>query len=286
MTISLEPPTLDLEAEYNNRARVPEHPAIFDLWREEALVYRERNAPTALPYGPSPRQALDLFTPAQPNAGATVVFVHGGYWQSLDRNLFSHMAKGLNAHGVSVAVPGYDLCPDVTVAEIVDQLRSACREIARLGRPIVVAGHSAGGHIAACLLATDWKRVDESLPDGLVRSAYAISGLFDLEALVPTSINGKLGLDATSARMMSPALWSPALWSPPGNLSLALDAVVGGAESSEYHRQSRLIVENWGRLGVATRYEEIPGRHHFDIIAPLADPDSAMTARLVELARP
>jgi arylformamidase len=281
MTISPEPPTLDLEAEYNNRARVPEHPAIFDMWREEALVYRERNAPTALPYGPGSRQTLDLFTPAQPNAGATVVFVHGGYWQSLDRNLFSHMAKGLNAHGVSVAVPGYDLCPDVTVAEIVDQLRTACREIARLGRPLVVAGHSAGGHIAACLLATDWKSVDESLPDGLVRSAYAISGLFDLEALVSTSINGKLGLDTQSARAMSPALWSLS-----SKLPLTLDAVVGGAESSEYHRQSRLIVERWGRTNVATRYDEIPGKHHFDIIAPLADPDSAMTARLVELARP
>ncbi len=281
MTISPGHATLDLEAEYNNRARVPEHPAIFESWRDDALTYRERNAPTSLPYGPSDRQIVDLFTPARPDAGATVMFVHGGYWQSLDRNLFSHMAKGLNAHGVSVAIPGYDLCPDVTVAQIVDQLRCACRETARLGRPLVVAGHSAGGHIAACLLATDWKSVDAALPDGLVRAAYAISGLFDLKALVPTSINGKLGLDMETARAASPALWTP-----PAGVSLSLDAVVGGAESSEYHRQSRLIVEKWGALGVATRYEEAPGKHHFDIIAPLADPDSAMTARLLELARP
>jgi arylformamidase len=281
MTTSQEPAALDLEAEYNNRARVPEHPAIFESWRDDALTYRERNAPTSLPYGPSDRQIVDLFTPARPDAGATVMFVHGGYWQSLDRTLFSHMAKGLNAHGVSVAVPGYDLCPDVSIPQIVDQLRAACRETARLGRPLVVAGHSAGGHIAACLLATNWKSVDAALPDGLVRAAYAISGLFDLEALVPTSINGKLGLDMESARAASPALWPP-----PAGVPLSLDAVVGGAESSEYHRQSRLIVEKWGALGVKTRYEEVPGKHHFDIIAPLADPNSAMTARLLELARP
>lgn len=273
----LAPP--DLEVEYNNRARVPEHPAIFQAWAEHALAYRERNAPTALPYGPSERQTLDLFTPAQPRANATVMFIHGGYWQSLERSQFSHMAKGLNAHGVSVAVPGYDLCPGVTIAQITDQLRAACREIARLGRPLVVAGHSAGGHLAACLLATDWKSVDAALPDGLVRSAYAISGLFNLERLIPTTVNAKLGLDSESARTASPALWTPR-----ADIPLSLDAVVGERESAEYHRQSRLIVKAWSDFGVTTRYEEIPEVHHFDIIAPLADPDSAMTARLVALA--
>lgn len=277
MTQSPDP--MSLEAEYNNRARVPEHPAIFAAWAEDALAYRQKNAPTALPYGPSDRQTIDLFTPAQPNATATVMFIHGGYWQSLERSQFSHMAKGLNAHGVSVAIPGYDLCPGVTIAEIIDQLRAACREVARLGRPLVVAGHSAGGHLAACLLATDWKSVDAALPDGLVRAAYAISGLFDLEPLIPTSVNAKLGLDHQSARATSPALWTPR-----ADLSLSLDAVVGERESEEYHRQSRLIVQAWSATGVATRYEEIPQKHHFDIIAPLADPASGMTARLRALA--
>lgn len=287
MTQSPDPASLDLEVEYNNRARVPEHPAIFEGWTHHALAYRQKNAPTPLPYGTSERQTLDLFTPARPNATATVMFIHGGYWQSLDRTQFSHMARGLNAHGVSVAVPGYDLCPNVTIAQITDQLRAACRELARLGRPLVVAGHSAGGHLAACMLATDWKSVDPDLPDGLVRAAYAISGLFDLEPLIQTSVNAKLGLDRESARAASPALWRPR-----ADLSLSLDAVVGQRESSEYHRQSRLIVDAWGAAGgaagapaaVATRYEEIPGKHHFDIIAPLADPDSAMTARLLALA--
>jgi len=279
MTQSPDPTSLDLEAEYNNRARVPEHPAIFEAWAQDAFAYREKNAPTSLPYGSSDRQTLDLFTPAQPNATATVMFIHGGYWQSLDRTQFSHMAKGLNAHGVSVAIPGYDLCPGVTIAQITEQMRAACREVARLGRPLVVAGHSAGGHLAACLLATDWKSVDGSLPEGLVRAAYAISGLFELEPLVPTSVNAKLGLDSDSARAASPALWTPR-----ADLSLSLDAVVGEKESGEYHRQSRTIVAAWGKLGLTTRYEAMPERHHFDIIAPLADPDSAMTARLLALA--
>ncbi len=279
MTMPAPPAGPDFEAEYNNRARVPEHPAIFEAWARDSAAYRERNPPTTMAYGASPRQAFDLFTPAQPDAGATVIFVHGGYWQGLDRSLFSHLARGLNARGVSVAVPGYDLCPQVSVADIIAQIRTACREVARLGRPLVVAGHSAGGHLAACMLATDWKSVEPSLQDDLVRAAYAISGLFDLAPLVTTSINRALGLDEEKAHAASPAFWTPR-----GDLGLALDAVVGGDESSEYHRQSRLIVEAWGAAGVATRYESLPGRNHFNVIAPLAEPDSAMTERLAALA--
>ena len=89
--------------------------------------------------------------------GPIVVFIHGGYWQALDGSFFSHLAAGLNAHGVSVAIPSYDLCPDVTVEDIIGEMRSASRELAKLGRPLVISGHSAGGHLAACMLATDWR---------------------------------------------------------------------------------------------------------------------------------
>lgn len=269
---------IDYEAQYNNRARVPEHRDIIAGWARDASERRLSDPPTLLPYGDGERQAIDLFTPAEPRGRATLVFIHGGYWQALDRSHFSHLAAGALAHGVSVAIPGYDLCPNVTIAQIVDQMRAACRSLARLGRPLVVAGHSAGGHLAACMLATDWRAVDAELPADLASAAYAISGLFDLAPLIGTSVNAALGLDARSAREASPLFMPP----PSG---LTLDAVVGGDESEEYLRQSREIVETWGAGGVATRYEAIPGKNHFDVIAPLADPDSAMTRRVVALAR-
>ncbi|MGF6432128.1 alpha/beta hydrolase [Bradyrhizobium elkanii] len=207
-----------------------------------------------------------------------MVFIHGGYWQALDGSSSSHCARGLNGHGISVAVPSYDLCPNVTVGDIIGEMRAACRELARLGRPLVVSGHSAGGHLAACMLATDWPAYDASLPKDLVRAAYAISGLFELEPLVGTSINKALGLDRATARAASPLSWTP----PAG---ATLDAVVGGTESAEYHRQSRTIVEVWGKAGVATQFGVVPDANHFTAIAPLADPGSAMVARLKQLTQ-
>jgi arylformamidase len=140
-----------------------------------------------------------------------------------------------------------------------------------------MSGHSAGGHLAACMLATDWPALDPSLPPDLVIAAYAISGLFDLGPLVETSVNKALQLDQVTARAVSPLFWkAPAHGS--------LDAVVGGNESAEYFRQSRTIVDVWSRAGVPTRFGVVPGANHFTAIAPLADPQSPMVARLMELA--
>ena len=140
-----------------------------------------------------------------------------------------------------------------------------------------MSGHSAGGHLAACMLATDWPAFDAFLPENVVFAAYAISGLFDLEPLVETSLNRALRLDRPSARAVSPLFWKP-----PGHGSL--DAVVGGNESAEFHRQSRTMVERWGAAGVAARFGTLADANHFTAIAPLADPDSAMVRRLKELA--
>ena len=156
-------------------------------------------------------------------------------------------------------------------------MRNASRELARLGQRLVISGHSAGGHLAACMLATEWKAFDASLPYDVVIAAYAISGLFDLGPLVDTSINKALGLDQAMARVASPLFWRP-----PATGSF--DAVVGEAESAEYFRQSRTIVDLWGKAGVATRFGTVAGANHFTAIAPLADPDSPMVSRLKELA--
>jgi arylformamidase len=268
----------DYEVEYNNRARVPDNPAHMAGWARDAAAYREARHGRwrAIPYGPGARHIIDFFS-AGTNEGPIVVFIHGGYWQALDSSSFSHLAAGLNAHGVGVAIPSYDLCPNVAIADIIAQMRSMSRELARLGRPLVMSGHSAGGHLAACMLATDWRALDASLPRDLVTAAYAISGLFDLVPLVQTSLNKALCLDEASARATSPLFWTP-----PSRGSL--DAVVGGDESAEYFRQSRSMVDVWGKAGVATRFAAIPDANHFTVIAPLADPQSPMTLRIVQLA--
>jgi arylformamidase len=268
---------IDFEAEYNNRASVPEHPSLIAGWARDAQAWREsrQNSYHTISYGPGARNTIDVFPSRE--QGDIAVFIHGGYWQALDGSFFSHLAAGLNAHGVSVAIPSYDLCPQVSVDDIIAQMRMAARELARLGRRLVITGHSAGGHLAACLMATDWRSIDAALPDDLVKAAYTISGLFDLGPLVKTSINNALGLDAAAARQASPLFWPP----PPHG---SLDAVVGGDESAEYFRQSRTIVDAWGRAGIATRFAEVSGANHFTAIAPMADPRSPMTLRLAELA--
>jgi arylformamidase len=269
---------IDYEVEYNNRARVPEHPVHMAGWVRDAKAYREAQADRwrVIPYGPGARHTIDFF-PAKNNEGPIVVFIHGGYWQAFDASSFSHLAAGLNVHGISVAIPSYDLCPNVAVADIIQQMQTAARELARLGRPLVMSGHSAGGHLAACMLATDWRALDAALPDNLVTSAYTISGLFDLVPLVKTTVNNALRLDDVAARDASPLFWTaPARGS--------LDAVVGGNESAEYFRQSRSMVETWGAAGLATRFAAIPDANHFTAIAPLADPASPMTLRLKQLA--
>ena len=273
--------SIDYEKEYDNRGRVPEHPQIFARWTAETEAYRKvaRGAELGISYGPSPRQIIDLF-PA-PNDGASTpfaMFIHGGWWRTLDPSMFSQLAKGPNAKGVTVAVVGYDLCPHVSIADIIEQIRTACLFLWRKRRQrIVIYGHSAGGHLAACMVAQDWKAFASDAPADLVPAAYAISGVFDLLPLVHVSQNQDLRLDEAEARRISPLHWNV----PAGR---SLDAVVGALESSEFLRQSKSIVEAWRRAQALTRYEEIAGANHFTVIDPLSDPNSAMTARVAAMA--
>jgi len=263
----------DAQAEYDNRARVPEHPRIIEGWARDAAAFRASwpHADLGLAYGPGERERLDLFRPGPGGAWLLALFLHGGYWQALDRSFFSHVARGPLARGVAVAVASYDLCPAVPLARIVDQARAAAAFLhRRAGRRLLAFGHSAGGHLAAMLLATDWRALDPTLPADLVSAALPVSGVFELEPLLPTTMAEPLRLKPEEARSLSPR-WLP----PPGG---ALHVAVGGEESGEFIRQSRDFASAWGG-----GFETLPGLDHFTVLAPFAEPGSALAAKVAAL---
>ncbi|MDP2765129.1 MAG: alpha/beta hydrolase [Brevundimonas sp.] len=271
-SVDPRPSPLDPEAEYNNRARVPDHPAVMQRWRESAEAARAARPPLEIAYGPGPREVMDLFE-AGPDA-PIAVFLHGGYWQALDKGWFSGIAPALIAHGVSLAIPSYDLCPDVRLGVILRQVRAAVDAVReRSGARPVIFGHSAGGHMAACMLS-----------EGRASAAVAISGVFDLQPLIHTSLNTALDLDDREAAALSPIHWPVPNGSTPGGT--VLDCLVGADESPEFLRQSRMMADHWGANGVETLYEALPGLNHFTVLDPLFDPDSGMVRRIADLARP
>ena len=273
---------LDLETEYSPRVTIPDHAQIFARWARAAEDYRADmlkagKAELGIIYGDTARQFIDLFLPAAGESAPLAMFIHGGYWRAMDPSFHSHMARGLNERGVAVAVVGYDLCPIVTIADIIEQVRRACASLwQRFNRRMLVCGHSAGGHLTAAMVATDWQKLWPKVPSDLVPAGYAISGVFDLRPLAKTSMNQDFRLDDAEAERISPILWTV----PPGR---ALDAAVGDLESSEFKRQSRAMADTWGKAKADTRYAELPG-NRFTVIDALADPNNAMVARIAELA--
>lgn len=257
---------IDLEAEYNNRARVPDHPAVMARWKAGSEKVRAAHLPATFAYGPGPREVMDLFEAG--DGAPWAVFLHGGYWQALDKDWFSFVAGPLVAKGVSVAIPSYGLAPVTPLRQIISHACAAVKAMTeRAGRAPVVFGHSAGGHMAAWAVA-----------EGLTDRAVAISGVFELEPLVPTSLNAALGLDLEGAGVLSARHRS----APAGAV---LDCIAGGAESPEFIRQSRDMAAAWAGQGAVTRFEALTGLDHFTVLDPLFDPESAVVRRLAELAR-
>jgi arylformamidase len=264
-----------VEREYNLRAAFPDHPRWFARWAEESATARARlEGFLDVRYGTGPKQTIDLF-PA-PNARGTLLFIHGGYWRALDKSDHSFVASALVARGIGVAVINYDLCPDVGIARIVAECREGLawlrREGLRLGlatERLVVAGHSAGGHLVAMLFATDW--TEYGLPNHTLAGGVAISGVFDLEPLVQVSFNADLKLDVARARALSPIRLRPRAGVP---LLLA----AGANETSEFIRQSWLLWEQWPECRPRGRHGPliVPERHHFSVLSELGDPESTL----------
>ena len=262
------PVNAQLEAAYNVRAAIPSHPAVFADWRE-----RSERARSFLPglldlaYGADPLERLDLF-PAGADAPLHV-FIHGGYWQAMDKADFSFLAEAWHARGVAFAVLNYGLCPTVTLDDIVAQMRRAlpwlqahAGELGLDPARFQVSGHSAGGHLAAMLLATDWSHRGGGLSMAPIHSAVSISGLFDLEPLRYTSMNEKVGMDAVVAQRNSPLGMRPAVDAP---LLLA----VGEHESADFHAQSDRLEQRWGAYLSQVRRMNLAACNHLQAVEEL-----------------
>jgi arylformamidase len=272
--------TINYDKEYDTRGRVPDAADILGNMAKDAAAYRAQalagnRAELDVSYGEKPRQIVDIFFSDAGQNAPLAVFIHGGYWRALQPSAFSQVAAGLNAHGVTVALPGYNLCPQVGIGDIVEEMRRAALYLhKRFNRRMLYLGHSAGGHLTGAMIATDWAKL--GAPADLVPAAMGISGLYDLVPMVATAMNNDFKLTDAEAKRLSPLLWQ----APKGKI---FDAVVGGAESDEFHRQSKTVADIWGAAGNTTRYEAVPDANHFTVIQPLADKNGAMVKRLLEL---
>ena len=273
-----------LQAQYDNRARVADHPQVLARWAQaSALVREQAGAQLDIAYGDGAGERLDLF-PAAAAAGAApapvLVYIHGGYWRSLDKSDHSFVAPVFQAAGALVAVPNYALCPAVGIEHIVLQMARALVWVWQHaadhgGDParIALIGHSAGGHLASMLLSCRWKQIADDMPAQPLTGALSISGLYDLEPLRHAPfVQRDLQLTPAAVARLSPAFFPR----PKGG---KLYATVGLDESDEFLRQNRLIRDVWGPTAVPV-CETIPQANHFTVLNSLVDP----AGRLHELA--
>jgi arylformamidase len=255
-----------VEREYNNRALVPDHPAYFARWeRDSQFVRSTLPCEIDLAYGPDPRHRIDLF-PAT-GARGTLVFIHGGYWRSLDKRMFAWLAAPWVAAGVSVALPNYRLCPGVRIDDIVDDAIAAVNWVALNGRQhglatgrMVLSGHSAGGHLTAALFATPLARLQ--FDPACIAGGAPISTVVDFEPLLQFSANSDLRLDAAAVRRLALHDKKPTLAAP-------LVIAAGAGESSEFQRQSRLLARSWQPQVKALHL--LPGHDHFSVVDAFAE---------------
>ena len=266
-----------LDAQYNNRARIPEYVDYFERWLAWSAETRA-SLPGArdVAYGDLPVETLDIFPAEEPDA-PILIMIHGGYWYSLDKHHDSFVAEGCQPHGVATVVINYGLAPDYRMDEIVRQNRAAAawvwRNAASFGGDpsrIHTLGQSAGGQLAAMLLATDWPAFGDDLPADLVKSAVSISGIYDLEPIRLCYLNDKVGLDEEEALRNSPVAQRY-----PVAASLML--VSGDIESDEYERQARDMAAVWEAHGYPLSRLELPGFNHFTMADQLREPGSDLT---------
>lgn len=272
-----------LERMYNNLMRVPDHRDYFARWTAQSAQVRA-SLPCTLdvPYGEAARERLDAF--AAPRRGAPlVVFVHGGYWKAMDKSQHSFIAGALHDMGAAAVLPTYTLCPQASIPQITLQVARAvawawrnAKSLNADPRRLTVIGHSAGGQLAAMMLACAWDVFSPGLPRHMVRAAMGVSGLYDLEPLMHTpSLQEVLRLTPRQVHQASPVRL-------PAPAQGRLLAVVGGQESGEYLRLNRAIQQAWGRQRVPQALA-LPGLNHFSIVDALATPGHRLNRMVREL---
>lgn len=272
----------ELERQFNPRAAVPNHEEIVAAGVKRAAAYRKAaaNATFDLAYGSHAMETMDIFRPSNPAGAPVHVYIHGGFWRSRVKEDFSYVAEPLVDAGAIVAVVNYALCPDVTLDEIVRQMRACCAFLhnnpdVHGGDPdrIHISGHSAGGHLAAMLMATDWPAYEAGLPADLIKSAVMISGIYEIAPVMNISVQEAVRLTPEIAERNSPIFMKPATKAP-------IAITVGGAESDEFRRQSAALAETW-KGHAAIELFELPGLNHFSVLSETANSDNPLTeARL------
>lgn len=246
-------------------------------WLGPAQAWRDQltslgRARLDLAYGAGERQRYDLFLPEGKPKGL-VVFVHGGFWRAHNKSIWSHLAAGPVARGFAVAMPSYTLAPAARIATIVSEVATAITAAAgEVEGPLMLTGHSAGGHLVSRMIAQP-----SPLPDAVlrrVRTVLSISGVHDLRPMMATAMNADLRIDAAEASAHSPVLLTPVA-------GARLICWVGAGERGEFIRQNALLANIWTGLGAETCIVEEADRHHFNVIDGLTDSDHAMTRALV-----
>lgn len=261
------------EAGYVFRERYPEREDVYARFdAASALVRAAAPFRRNVPYGKHPRETFDLFEPC--SGAPLLVFIHGGYWQSLDKDRYSFVAGALAREGFAVALPNYPLAPEVPLEAIVESIGRCIPAIigAMQAPPLfwMVSGHSAGGHLAAMGALNAPSR----LPP--LAACVPISGIFDVTPIVGTSLNAALRLDIGRATALSPIRRSPS--------SCHLAAVVGAEETQDFLEQSRQFTSHWGTSGAAARLKALPGRNHYTILCDLLEEQSEIVRHIVQAA--
>ncbi|MGX7872907.1 alpha/beta hydrolase [Mesorhizobium sp. ORM6] len=273
----LEHRIADWNNAYANGANIAGSDRWPAAWAEPAQAFRETlsaqgRAHFDIAYGDRPRNRFDLFLPMAAPKGL-VVFIHGGYWLESDKSTWSHLAKGAVDSGFAVAMPSYTQCPDIRIAGIVREMGAAISTAAAMvGGPLMLTGHSAGGHLASRMVTTSTPLAGDLARR--IRRVVSISGLHDLRPLMRTGMNAALAIDEAEAQAESPALLRPMD-------GVRITCWAGGGERSEFLRQTALLANIWTGLGAATSTVVEPDRHHYDIVDGLADPAHPLTRVLI-----
>ena len=262
----------DWSDEYDNVGHIPDAMGFIEKWPLEAEAFRENaDLQINIPYENRKRNLFDLFHP-QGRAKGLFIFVHGGYWLRFDKSFWSHLAAGPLAKNYAVAMPSYTLCPDAKISEITTEVTASIEAAAeRVEGPIILCGHSAGGHLVTRQICEDTK-LDKSVLER-IQKVISISGVHDLRPILNIVQNETINLDEGEAVLQSPALLKP-------KLGIPVDCIVGAEERPEFIRQNDLLANIWRGMGLATTSTHVAGKHHFDVIDDLLDPDGIICSVL------